>query len=219
MTERGNLPTQRVNISTQKMLGGIGSILIMLGWATEIEILLILSIVGVVLLLISIYQLSKKLEKPRIFQNVLISLILAVAVTVLAFVFEELWEGIKPYVSMGDMGDEVLADIEWVILVGIVAAYAILVVSAYFYKQAFEILASTTAHNLFRIVGLLIFIGVIITPILYVLALLLMYAGYITIHAMESLKDVFFPLLIIVSYIVLAVAFFTAPKEVEVQGT
>jgi branched-subunit amino acid permease len=30
MTEQGNLPTQRVNISTQKMLGGIGYILLLL---------------------------------------------------------------------------------------------------------------------------------------------------------------------------------------------
>lgn len=210
MMEQGNLPTRRVNISTQKILGGIGSILILLGLATEIEILLILSIVGFVLWHISIYQLSKKLEKPSIFQNVLIGLILLIAATVIAFVLVEL------YVSMED---KVVADIEWWILVGITAAYAIFVVSAYFYKQAFEILASTTAHNLFRIVGLLIFIGVIIAPILYVLAFLLADAGYITIHAAESLIDVFFPLLIGVSfYMMFAVAFFTAPNEVEVQG-
>jgi len=214
--EQGNLPTQRVNISTQKMLGGIGSILILLGLVTKIEILFILSIAGFVLWFISIYQLSKKLEKPSIFQKVLIGLILAIAGTVILFVLEELWEGIKPYVSMGD---EVLADMEWGILVGIIAVYAIYVVSAYFYKQAFEILASTTAHNLFRVVGLLIFIGVIIIPILYVLAFLLADAGYITVHAVESLRDVFFPLLIIVSYIALAVAFLTAPNEVEVQST
>jgi len=217
MTEQGNLPTSRVNISTQKMLGGIGSILILLSLVMEIEILFILFIVGFVLWLISIYQLSKKLEKPSIFQKVLIALILEVAATVLAFVLGALWEGIKPYVSMGD---EVLADMGWVILVGIVAAYAIFVVSAYFYKQAFEILASTTAHNLFRVVGLLIFIGVIIIPILYVWALLLMYADYITIHAVKSLKDVFSPLLIGVGfYMMFAVALFTAPNEVEVQGT
>lgn len=218
MTEQSNLPTQRVNISTQKMLGGIGSILILLGLVTEIEILSILFIVGFVLWLISIYQLSKKLEKPSIFQKVLIGLILEVAVTVIAFVLKELWEGIKPYVSMGD---EFVADIKWGILVGIIAVYAIYVVSAYFYKQAFEILASTTAHNLFRVVGLLIFIGAIIIPILYVLALLLMYAGYITIHAVKSLKDVFSlsPLLIGVGfYMMFAIALFTAPNEVEVQG-
>ncbi len=212
--EQGNLPTQRVNISTQKMLGGIGSILILLGLVTEIEVLLIFSIVGFVLWLISIYQLSKKLEKPSIFQKVLIAIILDVAATVLAFVLEELWEGTKPYVRMGD---EVVGSI----LVGVIALYAIYVVSAYFYKQAFEILASTTAHNLFRVVGILIFIGVIIIPILYVLALLLMYAGYITIHAVKSLKDVFSlsPLLIGVGfYMMFAVALFTAPNEVEVQG-
>ena len=195
MMEQGNLPTQRVNISTQKILGGIGSILILLGLVTEIEILFILFIVGFVLWLISIYQLSKKLEKPSIFQKVLIALILdvavlgfilAVAVTVIAFVLEELMEGITPYVSMGD---EVLADIKWWILVGIIAAYAILVVSAYFYKQAYEILAQATAHNLFKIAGLLMFIGAI-TTILFGLGLLL----------------------IIVGEIILAVAFFTAPN-------
>jgi uncharacterized membrane protein len=205
------LPTRRVNISTQKMLGGIGSILILLGSVTEIEILSILSIVGFVLWLISIYQLSKKLEKPSIFQKVLIGLILAVAVTVIAFALGALREGIKPYVSMED---KVIA--EWWIFVGLIAAYAIFVVSAYFYKQAFEILASTTAHNLFRIVGLLIFIGVIITPILYVLALLLMYAGYITEHAVKLFSSL---LIVVGPYMMFAVALFTAPNEVEVQGT
>jgi len=217
--EQGHLPTQRVNISTQKMLGGIGSILILLGSVTEIEILSILSIVGFVLWLISIYQLSKKLEKPSIFQKVLIGFILSVAATVIAviaLVLEELKEGITPYVSMGD---EVIADIESWILVGIVAAYAILVVSAYLYKQAFEILASTTAHNLFRIVGLLIFIVVIIMPILFVLAFLLIYAGYITTHAVKSLEDVFPSLSVVGFYMMFAVALFTAPNEVEVQST
>jgi len=56
MMEQGNLPTQRVNISTQKMLGGIGSILILLGLVTKIEILFILSIRRV--------RNSEKLEIP-----------------------------------------------------------------------------------------------------------------------------------------------------------
>ena len=69
-------------------------------------------------------------------------------------------------------------------------------VSFYFYKEAYEILAQATAHNLFRIGGLLLFIGAI-TLILFGLGALLM----------------------IVGNIVLTVAFFTAPNEVEVQGT
>ncbi|AHE96790.1 hypothetical protein THERU_03715 [Thermocrinis ruber] len=74
-------------------------------------------------------------------------------------------------------------------------AYAIFVFGFYLQKKAYEILAQATAHNLFKIAGLLMFIGAI-TTILFGLGILL----------------------IIVGYIVLAVAFFTAPKEVEVQG-
>ena len=79
--------------------------------------------------------------------------------------------------------------------VAIIVAYAISLAAFYFYKEAFDILAQATTHNLFKIAGLLMFIGAI-TIILFGLGLLL----------------------IIVGYIVLAVAFFTAPNEVEVQG-
>jgi uncharacterized membrane protein len=83
MIEQSNLPTRRVNISTQKMLGGIGSILILLGWMTGVGILF--GIVGVVLWLIGMYQLSNILGKPTIFQKVLIGFILNVAGIVIAF--------------------------------------------------------------------------------------------------------------------------------------
>jgi hypothetical protein len=47
-----------------------------------------------------------------------------------------------------------------------------------------------------------------------------MYADYITIHAAKSLNDVLSPLLIDAGfYMMFAVALFTAPNEVEVQGT
>jgi uncharacterized membrane protein len=82
-----------------------------------------------------------------------------------------------------------------VALIAIMVAYAIFVFGFYLQKQAYEILAQATAHNLFKIAGLLMFIGAI-TIILFGLG----------------------ALLIIVGYIVLTVAFFTAPNEVEVQG-
>jgi len=65
--EQGHLPTQRVNISTQKMLGGIGSILILLVFMLG-TVATLLGIVGVVLWFISIYQLSNILGKPSIFK-------------------------------------------------------------------------------------------------------------------------------------------------------
>jgi len=192
MMEQGNLPTQRVNISTQKMLGGIGSILMLLGWITGIGILL--SILGVVLWIISMYQLSDMLRKPSIFQKVLIGFILSVADWAIALAFG-LMAGISSFATMRDETDAILG-LGLGFIVAIIVAYVTLVVSFYFYKEAYDILAQATNQNLFKIAGLLLFIGAI-TVILFGLG----------------------ALLIIVGEIVLAVAFFTAPNEVEVQGT
>jgi len=217
MIEQSNLPTRRVNISTQKMLGGIGSILILLGWMTGVGILF--SIVGVVLWLISMYQLSNILGKPSIFQKVLIGFILNVAGIIIAFspfalkmviafpfgllakiLFLFLFnltrdETLDVTLDTSGLGFGALIVIT-VALIAIMVAYAIFVFGFYLQKQAYEILAQATAFNLFKIAGLLLFIGAI-TIILFGLG----------------------ALLIIVGYIVLAVAFFTAPNEVEVQGT
>ena len=214
MIEQGNLPIRRVNISTQKMLGGIGSILILLGWMTGVGILF--GIVGVVLWLISIYQLSNILGKPTIFQKALIGFILNVAGIVIAFAPFALTmviafpfgllvkillfnlttdETLDVTLDISELGFGALIVIT-VALIAIIVAYAIFVFGFYLQKQAYEILAQATAHNLFKIAGLLMFIGAI-TTILFGLGLLL----------------------IIVGYIVLTVAFFTAPNEVEVKGT
>ena len=193
MIEQGNLPTQRVNISTQKILGGIGSILILLVFTSEATLL---GIVGFVLWLISMYQLSNILRKPSIFQKVLIGFILSTVGMVIASTFAfGLTAGILSFAIMRDEADAILG-LGLGVVVAIIVAYVIFVVAFYFYKEAYKILAQATAHNLFKIGGLLLFIGAI-TTILFGLGLLLM----------------------IVGYIVLAVAFFTAPNEVEVQGT
>jgi len=191
--EQGNLPTQRVNISTQKMLGGIGSILILLVIMPR-TLTTLLGIVGVVLWLISMYQLSNMLRKPSIFQKVLIGFILNIVGTVIAFAFG-LMTGVSLFASArGETG--AILGLGLGVVVAIIVAYAISLAAFYFYKEAYDILAQATVHNLFKIAGLLMFIGAI-TIILFGLG----------------------ALLIIVGYIVLAVAFFTAPNEVEVQST
>jgi len=192
MIEQGNLPTRRVNISTQKMLGGIGSILILLVFMPG-TVATLLGIVGVVLWFISIYQLSNILGKPSIFKKVLIGFILNIVGTVIAFAFG-LMALIPLFVSPKNETGAILG-LGLGVAFAILVAYATLVVSLYFYKEAYKILAQATAQNLFKIGGLLLFIGAI-TIILFGLG----------------------AFLIIVGYIVLAVAFFTAPNEVEVQG-
>jgi len=209
--EQGNLPTQRVNISTQKMLGGIGSILTLLGWIPKIGTLLFIA--GIVLWFISIYQLSNILRKPSIFKKVLTGFILIIVGVVIAFA-SGLMAEISSFTSTRGETDVILEETDVTLedaiseethvtlelglggVVAIIVAYAIGIAAFYFYKEAFEILAQATAHNLFKLAGLLLFIGAI-TIILFGLGALLIFVGYI----------------------VLAVAFFTAPNEVEVQGT
>jgi len=195
MMEQGNLPTQRVNISTQKMLGGIGYILILMGWMPRIGTFL--SLVGTALWFISMYQLSNILRKPSIFRKVSIFLILGITSMVTAFAFA-IMAGIMAGVSLsasvrGETG--AILGLGLVAAITIIVTYAIIVVSAHFYREAYDILAQATTQNLFKMGGLLFFIGAI-TIILFGLGLLL----------------------IIVSNIVLAVAFFKAPSELEVQS-
>jgi uncharacterized membrane protein len=172
------------------MLGGIGYILVLLPIPL---IWIFLNIAGFILVLISMYQLSNILRKPAIFQKALIGTILVLAGILIAFAFG-LMALIPLFVSPKNETGAILG-LGLGVIVAIIVAYAISLAAFYFYKEAYKILAQATAHNLFKIAGLLMFIGAI-TTILFGLGLLL----------------------IIVGYIVLAVAFFTAPNEVEVQG-
>jgi uncharacterized membrane protein len=187
--EQDNLPTQRVNISTQKMLGGIGYILVLLPIPL---IWIFLNIAGYILVLISMYQLSNILRKPTIFQKALIGTILVLASILIAFTFG-LMAVIASLITMRNQTD---AAVGIGVIVAIIVAYVIFVVAFHFYKEAYKILTQATAHNLFKIGGLLLFIGAI-TIILFGLGALLIFVGEI----------------------ILAVAFFTAPNEVEVQST
>ena len=217
--EQGNLPTQRVNISTQKMLGGIGSILIAIGWvltwalswapgmgALLKDLLNILGLAGLVLWLISLYQLSNMLKKSDIFRKALMGSILQIVGFVIAILLIVVlfWDTVNAILgaelssTRRDGIDDILGfGFGYIIfIIGLIFTYPFNVIGSYFYKRAYDILALATAQNLFKTAGLLIFIGAI-TTILFGLGLLLMFVGYI----------------------VLAVAFFTAPNEVEVQGT
>jgi uncharacterized membrane protein len=203
MMEQSNLPTQRVNISTQKMLGGIGTILITIGWVLswvpgKDVLLSIVGLAGLVLWLISLYQLSNMLKKSDIFRKALIGFIFQIAGIVMAVLFGATVGAILGVVLSFLGGDRIIDILGFAVgfIIGFIVTYPFNVIGSYFYKEAYDILAEATAHNLFKIGGLLLFIGAI-TTILFGLGLLL----------------------IIVGNIVLAVAFFTASNEVEVQGT
>ena len=128
MTEQSNLPTQRVNISTQKMLGGIGYILVLLPIPV---IWIFLSIAGYILVLISLYQLSNILRKPSIFKKILISIILAIAGSIIALAIG-LMTGVSLFASVRDETGAILG-LGFGTAITIILIYAIIVVAVYFF--------------------------------------------------------------------------------------
>ncbi|SNZ15977.1 DUF996 domain-containing protein [Hydrogenobacter hydrogenophilus] len=194
MTQQNGLATEKVNISTQKLLGGIGSLLMLLSFIPVIGILL--GILGIVFWLVSMYQISSKIKKPEIFSKAIIGFILALLGWIIALMFG-LMSFVSFFASSGFTRDEgqVGLGIGIGIFIALLVDYIISIVAAYFYKEAYKILAVTINHNLFRTAGLLMYIGAI-TVILFGIGIILW----------------------IVGWIILVIAFFTAPDEVEIRA-
>ncbi|MFP3254468.1 MAG: DUF996 domain-containing protein [Hydrogenobaculum sp.] len=194
MEEKNNLPGNKVNISTQKLLGGIGAILILLGAVPGIGTLLL--IVGGVLLIVSLYQISRMVKKPSIFNKFIIGFVLGLTGWIIALFF-----GLLSFVGVFGLAGLLHAYFAAIfgmgigIFVAIILVYILFVAATYFYKKAYSMLANAINHKLFSTAGLLMFIGAI-TIILFGLGAILLFIGWI----------------------VLVVAFFTAPEEVEVVG-
>jgi len=196
MEEKNNLPGNKINISTQKLLGGIGALLILLGAVPGIGTLLL--IVGGVLLIVSIYQISNMLKKPSIFNKFIIGFVLGLSGWVIALLF-----GLLSFVGAFGLAGLLHADFDMAAIFGmgigiffaIILVYIFFIAATYFYKKAYDQLANALNHKLFSTAGLLMFIGAI-TIILFGLGAILLFIGWI----------------------ILAVAFFTAPYTVEITA-
>jgi len=196
MEEKNNLPGNKINISTQKMLGGIGALLILLGVVPGIGTLLL--IVGGVLLIVSIYQISNMLKKPAIFNKFIIGFVLGLSGWVIALFF-----GLLSFLGVFGLAGLLHAYFAIAAIFGmgigiffaIILVYILFIAATYFYKKAYSMLANALNHKLFSTAGLLMFIGAI-TIILFGLGAILLFIGWI----------------------ILAVAFFTAPEEVEANN-
>ncbi|MGC8649429.1 MAG: DUF996 domain-containing protein [Hydrogenobaculum sp.] len=190
------LSGEKINISTQKLLGGIGAILILLGILPGIGTLLL--IVGGVLLIVSIYQISNMLKNPTIFNKFITGFVLGLTGWIIAFFFG-LMSFMSVLMSSGFMhmyfAGGMFLGMGVGIIVAIILAYILFIAATYFYKQAYDMLSSAINHKLFSTAGLLMYIGAI-TIILFGLGGILLFIGWI----------------------VLAIAFFTAPDEVELRA-
>lgn len=184
-------------LSNAKIIGGIGSILLLLAVIPDIEII---GLIGFVLLLIALNTMSTIFNDNRIFKNALISFILMVVgvgislvITIVAGVSLFSIFGSSPF-SLMDIG-AVQGNIFLTAVLAILGFYIPLIFSAHYLKKTMYLLFDHTEIKLFKIGGLLYFIGTI---------LLILVVGV---------------LINVVAWVLIAVGFFTMPDDVAQRAS
>ncbi len=184
-------------LSDAKIMGGLGSILVLLmpvpsvGW--------LLAIAGFILILVAIKRISESVGDSTIFGNMIYSVLLAIValsvavVTVIAAVLKILGMGswvnstfmLSPNLQPGDWIGLILA-----IIPGLIAVWVLLIFSAIFLRRSFVSMSEKLGVHLFD-TGALIFLIGGITVVVGI--------GFF---------------LILVAEIIFAVAFFSIPENV-----
>ena len=187
-------------LSDSRILGGTGSILVLfspipyVGWA--------LGIAGIVMTLIAVKYISDISRDEKIFNDMLISVILIVAgivvgtVVVLGAVYRVL--GMGSIVGHTFVPASNITTGDWVglaaaVIGGVAVIWAILVASAFFLRRGYDSVAAKLNISSFRTAGLLYLIGA---------ATAIIAVGF---------------LIILVAQIMLAVAFFSINESTTVQ--
>lgn len=177
-------------LSQARLIGGIGSILLVLAIVPSVGP--VLSIVGFILLLLALRYVSRSVQQPAIFQNALYAVVIGIIGAVVAIVvggatlFAALGGGFTGPVTDGFVPDpfSFIAGI----LVALLVAWIFAIASSFFLRRAFNQTGDALGIKLFKTAGLLVFIGAILTIVL--------------VGAIISL----------VAYVLLAVAFFQIPQ-------
>jgi len=177
------------------MLGGIGSILTLLLFVPD-YVGSVLVIVGWILILVAVKDISEAVQDKSIYNNALISAILAIigavtfAVIVAAAIFAIIGLGTFPTMA-GSTPPSGFFGILAAALVGLAVVWVIGIVGSYFLYKSFKGISAKIPVGLFGTGALLYFIGSILTIIL---------VGFF---------------LIFIAQILFAIAFFSIPDRLQ----
>ena len=161
-------------LESVKTLGGVGSILTLLGFVPTFGV--VLAIVGLILVLVAFKYASEILGDPKIFNNVLYSVILGIiglvagVVVVVAAVFQALGMGYlsNSFAYTGPISlatGDILA-LLGTILVGLAAIWICFMVSSIFLRRAYGELGRRLNISLFGTGALLYLIGAALVIVL-----------------------------------------------------
>ncbi|MDG6904239.1 MAG: DUF996 domain-containing protein [Nitrososphaerota archaeon] len=183
-----------------KVLGGIGSIFVLLGVVPNVG--WILGIAGLVMILLAIYDISKAVNERKIYDNMLKAIAFGVgalavgAVTVVSVVSKVLsvvsFVGGKFVLSSGIAVGSWLGIIG-IAAVGFIAVEALLIVSAVFVRRTYDVLGNKLNVGRFKTAGLLYLIGAATTVVgvgfaLIFVAEILMVLSFFSIRSEQQLQ-------------------------------
>ncbi|AEE14638.1 protein of unknown function DUF996 [Thermodesulfobium narugense DSM 14796] len=165
-----------LNITKEKILGGVGSILIAFSLIPGIGHLSF--ILGVIMFIISIYSISKLLKESDIYSNIIKSFLISIIGIVISL-FLGLYTFASVFSGHWYFGTN--------ILLSFIIFYSFIIASAVFFRKGLIMIASLTDNELFKTSGDVMFWSTVLT--IFVI-------GFIGIF---------------ISWILLAIAFFTLP--------
>jgi uncharacterized membrane protein len=161
------------SLESSKTLSGIGSILL---------IFPIISIVGIILILIGMKGLSDYYKESSIYQNALWGVIFGV-IALIAIAVAVPLIAISGLFSVFAIGFGLLS-----ILLLLLIVFVFYLISALYFRKAFNALAQKSGEHMFETAGLLLFIGAILTIVFFIGLLLILVAWIIATIAFFSIK-------------------------------
>jgi uncharacterized membrane protein len=182
-------------LSQAKTLGGIGSILVLLAIIPYVGT--VLAVIGFVMTLIAMKYISDSLQDGSIFKDIII----AVALSIVGFVVVGAIVAVNVYRFIG-FGSHVTSttiasrpgfgSFVGDIIGGLLVGWIVLIVSAYFFRKAYNTAGQKLNVGIFKTAALVYFIGAILT-IIVVGLLLILIAQVLLIVAFFSIPDTLTP--------------------------
>ncbi len=186
-----------MSIETTRILGGVGALLMFIGIIPYISYMGIVELVGVILVLVALYNLGSHYSERGIFNNALYGLIIGIVggvvavavilITVLTSLTDFLytlfpdWNG--DWTALAGLTPDVSnlsLDSLWPFLTGVLAVFVILwvsaIIAAFFVRRSLETLAAKSSVGLFATTGLLLLIGAVLI-ILFGIGLILIWVS------------------------------------------
>jgi uncharacterized membrane protein len=155
-----------MSLESNKTLGGIGAILVAIGYITFFTGYgAILGIVGIILVLVAMKGLAEYYDEQAIFDNALYGFIFGIIgiISLIAIIVLSVFTGLSMTMMMSPQA-MLGAFVGWLIL-GFIMFVAFIILQAVFYRKAFSMLSSKSDEKMFDTGGLLLLIGAILTII------------------------------------------------------